>query len=166
MTQQKRLMLFIIIRGLKIMDIVFANRNDLKGILELYKQLNGSNNEFAFSDAEKVWDKIETENIKYIIAKDNNVIIASCYIAIIPNLTYNGKSIGFIENVITDEKYRKQGIGREIMNKAIIYAKSQNCYKILLQSGVRRSIAHKFYESIGFNGDSKKAYEMRLNDNE
>jgi hypothetical protein len=29
-------------------------------------------------------------------------------LAIIPNLTRDGKSNGFIENVITDEKYRKK----------------------------------------------------------
>jgi GNAT superfamily N-acetyltransferase len=81
---------------------------------------------------------------------------------IIPNLTFNGKSIGYIENVITDEKHRRKGIGKKILEMAIKYAKDENCYKVVLQSGIKRTAAHKFYESIGFNGESKKAFELRF----
>jgi GNAT superfamily N-acetyltransferase len=48
------------------------------------------------------------------------------------------------------------------MEKAIKYAKEQNYYKILLQSGNKRTDAHRFYESLGFDGNSKKAFEIRL----
>jgi GNAT superfamily N-acetyltransferase len=77
-------------------------------------------------------------------------------------LTRGGKSIGFIENVITDEKHRRKGIGKKIIKEAIEYAKEQNCFKVLLQSGNKREEAHRFYESIGFDGGSKKAFEMRF----
>jgi ribosomal protein S18 acetylase RimI-like enzyme len=81
---------------------------------------------------------------------------------IIPNLTFNGKSIGYIENVITSEKHRRKGIGKKMIETAIKYAKKENCYKVVLQSGVKRTTAHKFYESLGFNGESKKAFELRF----
>jgi len=51
---------------------------------------------------------------------------------------------------------------RNIIKNAIKYAKEQNCYKILLQSGDKRTDAHGFYESIGFDGESKRAFEIRL----
>ena len=136
--------------------------NELLSLLELYKQLNPNDNMINEFVAKNIWKNIQNQNIKYFIAKENEKIIASCYICIIPNLTREGKSIGFIENVITDIKYRKKGIGKNIMENAIKYAKEQNCYKILLQSGNEREDAHKFYESIGFDEKSKKAFEMRL----
>jgi GNAT superfamily N-acetyltransferase len=77
-------------------------------------------------------------------------------------LTRGGKSIGFIENVITDIEYREKGIGKNIIKNAIKYTKEQNCYKILLQSGNKRTDAHGFYESMGFDGESKRAFEIRL----
>ena len=77
-------------------------------------------------------------------------------------MTRNGKSIGFIENVITDKEYRRKGIGKNIMENAINYAKTQNCYKVILQSGNKRTEAHKFYELLGFDGESKKAFDLRL----
>ena len=135
--------------------------SELLSLLELYKQLN-SDDIISETTAKNIWKNIEKQDIKYFIAKENGKIIASCYICIIPNLTRDGKSIGFIENVITDIKYRKKGIGKTIMENAIKYAKEKNCYKVLLQSGNKRSDTHPFYESIGFDGKSKKAFELRF----
>jgi GNAT superfamily N-acetyltransferase len=136
--------------------------NDLFSLLELYKQLNPNDNVLDESIAKNIWKNIENQNIKYFIAIENKKIIGSCYLCIIPNLTRGGKSIGFIENVITDIIYRGKGIGKNIMKNAIKYAKEQNCYKVILQSGNKRTDAHEFYEKLGFDGESKKAYEIRL----
>lgn len=138
------------------------SENDLLSMMELYKQLNPNEEIINESTAKNIWKNIENQNIKYFTAKDNGKIIASCYICIIPNLTRGGKPIGFIENVITDIEYRGKGIGKKIMENAVKYAKEQNCYKVILQSGNKRADAHGFYESIGFNGESKKAFEIRF----
>lgn len=147
------------------MEYGIGTRTDIEEILELYKQFNPDIDIFAdfpIENVHKVWDHIENNTIKYFIAKDHGKIIASCYICIIPNLTYNGKSIGYIENVITDKNHRRKGIGKRLMEMAIEYAKQENCYKVVLQSGIKRTEAHTFYEKIGFNGESKKAYELRF----
>jgi len=136
--------------------------NGLSSLLELYKQLNPNDNILDECIVKNIWENIINQNIKYFIAKDNEKIIGSCYICIIPNLTRGGKSIGFIENVITDIKYRGKGIGKNIMENAIKYAKENNCYKVILQSGNKRTDAHEFYKKLGFDGESKKAYEIRI----
>ena len=136
--------------------------NELPLLLELYKQLNPNDDIISDMELKNIWDNIKSQNIKYFIAKDDRRIIASCYICIIPNLTRNGKSVGFIENIITDKDYRKKGIGKNVVENAIKYAKEQSCYKVMLQSGNKRTDAHKFYESLGFNGESKKAFEIRF----
>jgi ribosomal protein S18 acetylase RimI-like enzyme len=137
------------------------SEDDLSSLLELYQQLN-SGDVINETIAKTVWENIKNQNIKYFIAKENGKIISSCYVCIIPNLTRSGKSIGYIENVITDINYRRKGIGKTVMENAIKYAKEQNCYKVLLQSGNKRTDAHPFYESLGFDGESKKAFEMRF----
>ncbi|OHD51613.1 MAG: GNAT family N-acetyltransferase, partial [Spirochaetes bacterium GWE2_31_10] len=108
---------------------------------------------------------MKTEMIKYLVAEDNGKIIGSCYLVIIPNITNNCRSIGFIENVITDENYRGKGIGKNIIRKAIELSKNENCYKVILQSGMKRERAHTFYEKLGFDGESKKAFDLRLEEN-
>jgi len=138
------------------------SKNELFSLLELYRQLNSNDEKTDESAAKNIFENIEKQNIKYFVAKENGKIIASCYICVIPNLTRGGKSIGFIENVITDKDYRKRGIGKKIMENAIQYAKEQNCYKVILQSGNERTEAHEFYKSLGFDGESKKGFELRL----
>jgi GNAT superfamily N-acetyltransferase len=135
---------------------------ELFSLLELYRQLHPNDNPIDEATAKDVWANIKNQNIRYFAAKENGNIIASCYICIIPNLTRAGKSIGFIENVIVDSNYRKRGIGKTIMEKAIKYAKEQNCYKVLLQSENKRTDAHGLYGALGFDGNSKKAFEIRL----
>jgi GNAT superfamily N-acetyltransferase len=142
-----------------------GNREDLIGILEIYEQLDENNSTLEalnINNANRIWDKIENNNIKYFLAKDNGKIIGSCYICIIPNLSRNGKSIGYIENVVTDEDYRRIGIGKKLMEMAIEYAKENNCYKVILQSGIKRTEAHRFYEKLGFDGETKKAFDLRI----
>ena len=135
--------------------------SELPSLLELYKQLNFAD-DISETTAEDILKNIKKQDIRYFVARENERVIASCYICIIPNLTRGGKSIGFIENVITDAKYRRKGIGKTVLGNAIKYARERNCYKVLLQSGKDRPAAHLFYESIGFNGESKKAFEVRL----
>jgi len=135
--------------------------HELLSLLELYQQLN-TDDVMDEITSKNIWKNIEKQDIKYFVAKENGKIIASCYICIIPNLTRSGKSIGFIENVITDIKHRRKGIGKTVIENAIQYAKDKKCYKVLLQSGKKRIDAHLFYESLGFDGESKKAYELRL----
>ena len=143
-------------------EYTIAKNEHLVKILELYKQLLPDEEPIDIDAANEIWGRIDQHNIKYFIATENNEVISSCYLAIIPNLTRAGKSIGFIENVITDKKYRLKGIGKNLINMAIKYGRENNCYKIVLQSGFARKSIHIFYEKCGFNGESKRAFEIRL----
>ena len=145
------------------MEYRFASKQDLPSILELYKQLNPDENVISKEFAEQIWDQLnQNKSIKYFIAVDNNKVISSCNMAIILNLTRNGRPYAVIENVITDNAYRRLGIGKRIIQNAIDYAKYNNCYKVMLLSSMKRIEAHRFYESIGFSGDTKKGFEIRL----
>jgi ribosomal protein S18 acetylase RimI-like enzyme len=145
------------------MEIRFATIDDLPQILGLYAQLNPEDSPIDLATAEKIWKDGEARNaVKYIVATENGAVVGTCNIAIIPNLTRSGRPYGVIENVITDAGCRRAGIGRAIMEKAVEFAKSNDCYKVLLQSSVKREEAHRFYESIGFSGTTKKGFERRL----
>lgn len=137
--------------------------NDLNALMELYSQLSPTNVGLADNKREIIWSEIErNKNITYLGMFDDNRLISSCFIAIIPNFTNQGKSIGYIENVITDVKYRRKGIGKKIILKAIEIAEKSNCYKVFLESGINRKEAHMFYKSIGFDDTNKKAFNIRF----
>lgn len=144
------------------MEIRLLNETDLVTLLPLYHQLSDDNN-LEIDKAKEIWKKIEQDNnIFYVGAIENNHVISCCYIVIIPNLTQGGRSIGVIENVVTDVNYRKKGIGRRVIEEAIEIAKKNNCYKVILQSGKARKEAHAFYRKLGFDDNTKIAFDKRL----
>ena len=148
------------------MELRELNENDLESLIKLYEQLDGANGDFTAEDARKVWQQeIEgNKNIKYFGFVEDGKVISTCYCLIIPNLTRLGSSIAFVENVVTDKDYRGQGLGRKVMEKAIEFAREKNCYKVILQSASFRKEAHQFYKNLGFDGESKKAFILKLKD--
>ncbi len=145
------------------MEIRLLNEDDLESLMELYIQLDKDNKSYSIQNTKEIWQQIcSYKNIKYIGAIDNNKVVSTCYVVIIPNLTAGGKSICFIENVVTDKNYRRKGIGRKVIETAIQIAKDNNCYKVILQSGIKRKEAHQFYKNIGFDDNTKKAFDLRL----
>lgn len=145
------------------MNIRIASINDLPKILDLYKELNPEDIELDITTAEGIWKRSRVKNTtEYYVAVEGNEIVGTCNISIIENLTRSGKPYGIIENVITSINHRRKGIGKKLIEKAVEKAKENNCYKVILLSSLKRIEAHNFYESIGFNGNSKKGFELRL----
>ena len=148
------------------MELRELNEKDLESLIKLYEQLDGANGDYSVEDARKIWQQeIEgNKKIKYFGVVENGKVISTCYCLIIPNLTRLGSSIAFVENVVTDSEYRGQGLGRKVMEKAIEFARKNNCYKVILQSASFRKEAHQFYKNLGFDGESKKAFILKLKD--
>jgi GNAT superfamily N-acetyltransferase len=145
------------------MEYRIAQKDDLQELLGLYKQLNPEEEPIDVEKAYSIWDTTEKGGAtRYFIAVDNTKITSACNITLVPNLTRNGKSFAIIENVITDNNYRRKGIGKKVIQNAVQYAKENNCYKVVLLSSAKRTDSHRFYESIGFNGNSKKGFEIRF----
>ena len=137
--------------------------SDLASLLDLYRQLDEDDESCTIEQSERVWKEIEENtNIQYFGALDNGKVVSSCYAVDIPNLTRGSRGICFIENVVTDKAYRRLGLASRVLDMAIASAKNRHCYKVILQSGIARTEAHQFYENKGFDGESKKAFDMRL----
>lgn len=146
------------------MEHRIARQEDLPGILELYRQLTPDDPPLEQGRAQAIWERIEAnDDLRYFVAVDGQKTVSSCNIAIVPNLTRNGASWAIIENVVTDNAYRRQGIGKRLMEMAIEFAKSRGCYKVCLLSNSTRGEAHKFYEDLGFSGTSKIGFHLKLN---
>lgn len=136
---------------------------DLESLLELYRQLDEDDEQSTLEQSERLWEEIDNNpNIQYFGAVDNGKVVSTCYAVYIPNLTRGNRGICFIENVVTDKEYRKLGLASKVIDMAVEFAKEHHCYKAILQSGISRTEAHQFYEKKGFNGTSKKAFDMRL----
>jgi GNAT superfamily N-acetyltransferase len=138
----------------------FARYDDLEGIMDLYEVLIPDDTLASLDHLKTVWDHIMSnpELYRYAVAEENGRLVATSNITIVPNLTRSGRPYAVIENVVTHPSARRRGFGRETMELLLDYAKEKNCYKVILLSSSHRAEAHKFYESLGFDGDAKRGY--------
>ena len=88
-------------------------------------------------------------------------LIASCNLAVIPNLTRGGRSYGVIENVVTQADHRGQGHGQAVIQHALQQAWRAGCYKVVLTTSRQDPAVWAFYERCGFAGGDKRAFVMR-----
>lgn len=136
-----------------------VKQNDLSGLLSLYTQLHNNPLPAMCQELSDTWDTILSDRNHYIIVGlVNNVIICSCVIVIIPNLTNNQRPYALIENVITDENYRNKGYSSALLDYAKQIAAKQNCYKIMLMTSSKKESTLNFYKKAGYNCVDKTGF--------
>lgn len=136
-----------------------AVKDDLNGLLTLYMQLH--DNPFPDIDdrINSIWDSIISDpNHHIIVAEEDGMIVSSCVCVIIPNLTRGQRPYALVENVITDEKWRKKGLATACLNYARDIAVNENCYKMMLLTGSKEQSTLDFYERAGYNKNDKTAF--------
>jgi len=137
---------------------------DLNQLLQLYKQLHNNTMPEQSEALMQLWEKIITDRNRHIIvAEADERIVSSCELVVIPNLTHHQRPYALIENVITDENYRRQGLATACLNFAREIAVSANCYKIMLLTGSKQESTLRFYENAGYNQNDKTAFVQWLN---
>ena len=91
----------------------------------------------------------------------DNMLVSSCTLSIIPNLTRGCRPYGVMENVVTHPNYRRKGLGKAVLKKALEYSWNCNCYKVMLLTGRMNEGTFQFYESVGFDRFVKQAFLAR-----
>lgn len=123
-------------------------------ISQLYKQLGG--------------EKKQTP-LKEVLEEGNHITLAYCeyndqIIGIASMCTYaviSGKK-GWIEDVVVDEQFRGQGIGRKLMEKLLEEGKKKNLTEILLFTEAHRIPAINLYTDLGFKLKESRIYTLKM----
>ena len=136
-----------------------AVKEDLYELLNLSLFLYEKNIPENSSRMENTWNTIiEDENHHIIVNEINGKILSSCVCVIIPNLTRDVRPYAFIENVVTNEKYRGKGYATECLDYAKEIAIKNNCYKMMLLTGTKKESTLNFYRNAGYNSEDKTAF--------
>ena len=145
------------------MEIRELKASELPQLLSLYKHLHRADQPLPdYSVVEQTWSHIQTSpDFKYFGVFDNNNLVASCNLSIIPNLTHGCRPFGLIENVVTATSHRRQGLGKQVLQYALEHAWKSSCYKVMLCTGRKDEGTYKFYESAGFDRHAKQAFQIK-----
>ncbi|ETZ07357.1 aminoalkylphosphonic acid N-acetyltransferase [Holospora obtusa F1] len=99
----------------------------------------------------KAFYKIDSDPNQYLMVIENDdEIIGTCHLTIMPSLTFIGSTRMQIEAVRVAGKYRGQKIGSWMFNQAISYAKENDVSIVQLTTNKKRPKAKHFYEKLGF----------------
>lgn len=138
-------------------------QQDFNGLMELYMQLHNNSIPERSEKVLKKWNRILSDKDHYIIvAEEDGKIVSSCVCVIIPNLTHGQRPYAFIENVITDERYRCRGLASKCLDYAKRIAEKENCYKMMLLTGSKEKSTLQFYRNAGYNSEDKTAFVQWL----
>jgi GNAT superfamily N-acetyltransferase len=135
-------------------------RHELSALLDLYRHLRDAD---ALLPADDVlwqgWDEIlQDPRMQVLVADLDGSLVASCTLAIIPNLTRGARPYGLIENVVTHLAHRRKGIGTCLLRHALQIAWERNCYKVMLLTGSNSEGTLRFYEEAGFRKGVKTGF--------
>jgi len=135
---------------------------DLEQLLRLSLQLRVGDLPLPRERAVALWQAILSDPAQnYLGAFAGDELVSVCCAAIVPNLTHGGRPYAVIENVVTDEAWRRKGVGRELLSAMVARCWQRDCHKIMLMSGAARRDAHAFYEAVGFDRHAKQAFLIR-----
>ena len=139
-----------------------ALASDLPHLLHLYRQLNPADPEPEAGAVETLFSQMLANPMtRILVACEDETIVSTCTLVVVPNLTRGLAPYAVIENVVTDAACRGRGAGKAVMNYAIEEAWKAGCYKVMLMTGTQREGTIAFYESLGFRSDSKTAMDLR-----
>ncbi len=145
------------------MEIREAAPTDLEALLNLYTQLHDNPMPEMNEALMSLWNRIVNDaNHHIVVLTIDGVIVSSCVLIVVPNLTHHQRPYALIENVITDEKHRNKGYALAALNHARDIAVRENCYKIMLMTGSKLNSTLRFYERAGYNSHDKTAFVQWL----
>ena len=130
-----------------------SQKEDFIQIIELFK-------EFA------AFEKLPEKMINSVDRMNNEQDYFNCFVAetsdkkIIGYVTYffcyytwTGKSL-YMDDLYVTQSYRANGIGTQLLNKVIEFAKQSECHKLRWQVSNWNEHAIKFYKNIGAEIDN------------
>ncbi|KAG2475827.1 MAG: Glucosamine 6-phosphate N-acetyltransferase [Nitrosopumilales archaeon] len=126
--------------------------NDLfQGFLESLDSLRKAS-DLEEDNAKLVLKKIRSNQNHVIMVADlDGQIVGSITLLIEPKFIHQGGLVGHIEDVVVRSELQSKGIGEQLVNAALEYAKNHGCYKTILDCD---DSVKAFYEKIGFKRNS------------
>lgn len=102
---------------------------------------------------------INSKNCFLFVARFQNKIVGMATL-IVYRIPYIKKAI--LEDVVVDEKFRRQGIGTKLIETAIFKAKKAGAFFIDFTSRPNREEANRLYNKLGFKLRETNAYRRQL----
>jgi GNAT superfamily N-acetyltransferase len=104
---------------------------------------------------------LENEDTAAFAAVANNELAGWITVACVISLT--SAPVCEVRGLVVDEHYRKNNIGRMLVEKVIEWSRQKQCGRLRIRCNVKREDAHKFYRHLGFTEHKQqKVFEIDI----
>lgn len=129
-----------------------ASSSDLEALLGLYALLEFEPAQSLSLEAARVRFERYREYPNYwiYVVEADEAIVGTFALIVVDSVAHSGKPFAVVEDVVVSQDWQGRGIGKLMMEFAMLRCKEFGCYKLALSSHLKRQKAHSFYESLGF----------------
>jgi GNAT superfamily N-acetyltransferase len=136
------------------MRIREAGEADLAAVLALLRQdaIREIEKPVEITDGQRaaLREIVAAPHQQVLVGEIDDVIVATCQVAWLRRLIYDGSLTCNVESVRVAADARGQGLGQELMEYVGAEARRRRCARIELTTNRRRDRARRFYERLGF----------------
>ncbi|OMF80274.1 GNAT family N-acetyltransferase [Paenibacillus glucanolyticus] len=137
-----------------------AKKDDAFELSELFVEFIGTR-----SNIEKIQYQLDLlhkqPNYYVAVACLEEKVVGTAMGIVCPDIVGECQPYLLVENVVVSSVYQGSGIGKKLMNALEDFAMENLCSYIILASSKNREQAHRFYESIGYEG-TKRGFIKRI----
>lgn len=134
-----------------------ANGNDSAELTELLRLLTSDDANVTVLP-EKLEEVRKRPDSFVFVAEIAEKLVGTVQVTLCPDVMYRHQPYAIVENLFVRKETRGKGVGRAILDKVEKLCLDKDCSKIMLLSSIRRESAHRFFQSLGYDGDSKKGF--------
>jgi L-amino acid N-acyltransferase YncA len=134
-----------------------AAEQDIPRILDLYHELTVSLpgerdlGRPSLEACRKVLAEIAADpRHELLVAEDGGEVAGTAVLLMVPNLSHAATPWALVENIIIDQRFRRRGLARMLLEHAVARARAAGCHRIEIMSDNSRQDAHRLYRSLGF----------------
>lgn len=109
--------------------------------------------------AEKIARMLECPDEQLFVYEIEGIVQAFISLSFIPQIAVPG-DFARISYFVVDDRYRKQGIGQEMLEHCTRLSRQRQCDRFEVHSHERRTGAHRFYAREGFEESPKYLIKM------
>lgn len=126
-----------------------AEEKDYEELMHLYNDFVGEDR-YSRHDGDSYRQVLQSPtNVAYVVEEEGKII--GFITASIRNVVRYPRPIMEIDELYVVQEFRKQGIGKQLVEFIEHLAKEKNCCRVYIASHARFETAHKFYEGLGYN---------------
>ena len=130
-----------------------ATKDDAVAIATLYRELNTSSPISVLP--ERIDAVANSTNTHLLVCDDSGEIIATALVCLCQDVMFSSQPFALVENLVVSSDYKREGIGKSMMDYIEAFCLEQDCSKIMLQTSSENRDARDFYTAMGYDPDAK-----------